>query len=148
MNIVGEIGNFMMIYQEPLEVVTIAILTVAVVMLIGKAIASAGKKRRMIEDIHETVSEINANVKALGDKKTEVIYIESRGPVECGASNQNEECKSQVDSQEIVGDEKENDSVVPEEKQNPALKYFSRDCAVAKDGRQYTLEELDAQIRD
>ena len=54
------------------------------------------------------------------------------------------------DSQPVkeVQPEQEVSESPEEEKVKPAVKYFSRDCAVAKDGRQYTLEELHAQIRD
>ena len=54
MNAVGEIGNFIITYQEPLQVaalVALVALVIVVVICIGKAIASAGRKQRMLEEI-------------------------------------------------------------------------------------------------
>ena len=144
MNVVGEIGNFIMIYQRPIQGAAIAILLIGGMVCIGKAFVHAGKKRKLMEQINQTVSEINANVKFLSDKKTGVPYIDGR------MTPENNTPEPAEDSQPVkkVQPEQEVSESPEEEKVKPAVKYFSRDCAVAKDGRQYTLEELHAQIRD
>ena len=148
MNAIGEIGNFIMIYQEPIQVAAIAMLVIGVMVCIGKAIASAGKKRKLLEEIQETVSEIHTNVKALGDKRTEVIYIDGRTTPEPRVPAPPLEIrKTTIVTGEPEPKEQEQ-SEEPAAEPAPAVKYFSRDCAVAKDGRRYTLEELNAQIRD
>ncbi|MBR3785301.1 MAG: hypothetical protein IKJ77_02735 [Firmicutes bacterium] len=150
MNVIGKIGEYITIYQEPIEIAVIAVLIVGGVICIGKAIASAGRKRRMLEQISETVSEINDNVKHLNDKRTEVIYIDGRvtteGGVPAAAAAAIVPTEAPRPAKEDTPDEKEENASEPEVE--PTIKYFSRDCAVAKDGRQYTFEELNAQIRD
>lgn len=148
MNAIGEIGNFIITYQEPLQVAAVAALVVGGVVCIGKAIANAGKRQRMLEEISETVAEINTNVKNLNEKHTEVIYIDGRNnPVPAVRKQPVEVRKTTIITGEPEPDEEEK-CEVPEGKTEPAVKYFSRDCAVAKNGRHYTFEELDAQIRD
>lgn len=148
MNAMGEIGNFIISYQEPLQVAAIAILVVGGVVCIGKAIVSACKKQRMLTQISETVAEIHTNVKSLSEKRTEVIYIDGRPLQETCVSPRPVEVKKRtIVAGEPVAAEQES-NIKPQAEVSPALKYFSRDCAVAKDGRQYTLEELNAQIRD
>lgn len=151
MNAVGGIENFIITYQEPLQVAALAALAafvVAVVICIGKAIASAGRKQRMLEEISEAVSEINTNVKNLGEKRTEVIYIDGCMTPEASVPAQVTESKTKPDVSSEPGIKEAEQKKTPEVKTEPAVKYFSRDCAVAKDGRHYTFEELDAQIRD
>lgn len=150
MNAMGELGNFIMTYQEPLQAAAIAIFSVGGVICIGKAIANAAKKRKLLEQINDTVSEINTNVRSLGEKRTEVIYIDGRPNPEDStpAPAPAAEVKAPVVLAREPQSEIQKESRTPEEDVKPAVKYFSRDCAVAKDGRKYTFEELDAQIRD
>lgn len=152
MNVIGEIGNFIMIYQEPLQGLAIGMLAITLVIggmvCVGKAIANAGKKRKILEQISETVLEINDNVKSLKEKRTEVIYIDGRLTPESGTtSQQTVEETSQPAAKSVEEEDSHQKEEVPEEEM-PAVKYFSRDCAIAKDGRKYTKEELHAQIRD
>lgn len=148
MNAMGEIGNFIIKYQDPLQVAAIAILVVGGVVCVGKAIASACKRQRMLTQISETVAEINTNVKNLNEKRTEVIYIDGRPLQELPTVPRPVEVKkTTIVAEEPVAKEKGMNNK-SEADTPPTVKYFSRDCAVAKDGRQYTLEELNAQIRD
>lgn len=148
MNAIGKIGNFIIIYQEPIQVAAIAMLVIAGMICIGKIIANAVKKRRLLEQINETVSEINDNLKSKSDNRTEVIYIDGRGTPENHTGGPSSTINMQTESKGAQTDSVEQaESEMPEE-EKPAAKYFSRDCAVAKDGRKYTIEELDAQIRD
>ena len=148
MNAIGKIGNFIIIYQEPIQVAAIAMLVIAGMICIGKIIANAVKKRRLLEQINETVSEINDNLKSKSDNRTEVIYIDGRGTPENHTGVLSSTINMQTESKGAQTDSVEQaESEMPGE-QKPAAKYFSRDCAVSKDGRKYTIEELDAQIRD
>ena len=145
MNAIGVIRNFIVIYQESIQIAAIAVLVIAVMVCIGKIIANVVKKRRLLQQINEIVSEIDDKLRTKIENRTEVIYIDGRGTqtvvpsaetdiqvelkvVQTGAVEQGE--------RELLGEEK------------PVAKYFSRDCAVSKDGRTYTIEELYAQIRD
>ena len=156
MNVVGEIGNFIMIYQRPIQGAAIAILLIGGMVCIGKAFVHAGKKRKLMEQINQTVSEINANVKFLSDKKTEVIYIDGRVIPEARAvkdeniENANVVTDAQEEAQTETLEEAENADMSEDslEKKSPTLKYVSRDCGISKDGHKYTIEELDAQIKD
>jgi hypothetical protein len=148
MNAIGEIGNFIITYQEPLQVAAVAALVVGGVVCIGKAIASAGKRQRMLEEISETVAEINTNVKNLNEKHTEVIYIDGRGTPENQTAVSSAGTNKQTAPKEVQTSAAEQEEGEMPGEQKPAAKYFSRDCAVSKDGRKYTIEELDAQIRD
>lgn len=153
MNVIGEIGNFITIYQEPLQVFAVgmlaAILVIGGMVCVGKAIANAGKRRHLLEQINETVLEMNDNVKSLKEKRTEVIYIDGRITPENGTApsvpDETPQPVLQAVQQELPCQEEKE---MPEDEEKPAAKYFSRDCAIAKDGRKYTKEELDVQIRD
>lgn len=148
MNAIGAIGNFIVIYQEPIQVAAIAVLVVAVMVCIGKTIANAAKKRRLLEQINETVSEINDNLKSKSENRTEVIYIDGRGTPENQTAVSSAGTNKQTAPKEVQTSAAEQEEGEMPGEQKPAAKYFSRDCAVSKDGRKYTIEELDAQIRD
>ena len=155
MNIFGEIGNFIIKYQEILQGMAIMLAVVLLVWLVVKLFANARKKREILSQINTTVSEINTAVNHLNEKKTDVIYIDSRMTSAMAETDEKEVV------QEILEDAKENvsaddrekaEAIEPSEaeteKEETPLKYFSRDCAVSKTGKQYTLEELNAQIRE
>ena len=148
MNAIGEIGNFIMTYQEPLQVAATAALVVGGVICIGKVIVRSHKKQKMLEEISQTVTEINTNVKHLNDRKTEVIYIDGRMAPQAATPPRPVEVKKTTIVAETPETKECEVRKMPETEEVPAVKYFSRDCAVAKDGRRYTFEELDAQIRD
>ena len=103
----------------------------------------------MLEQIQKTVAEINRNVEALGEQKPEVVYIEGRQTPEpqVSAADMVEELEEVLRTMQSTEAKLEKKEVLVEEVK-PVAKYFSRDCAVSKNGRKYTMEELDAQIRD
>lgn len=159
MNIVGEIGNFIIKYQEPIQIAAIFIAIIAVAWIIIKIWKNGRKKHEILSQINDTVSEINTAVNHLNDKKAEVIYIDSRmspGAAEAGIKeivNVKAEETTGVDAegkedQEPAVEDQEAPAEPEEEKIEPSLKYFSRDCAISKTGKQFTLEELNAQIRE
>ena len=154
MNVIGEIGNFIIQYQDPIQIGAVVILAVAAFVVVIKLFRNARKKRDILAQINETVSEINTAVSHLNDKKTEVIYIDSRAgqsvsepkadgvpaTVEVAAPASREVSDWQEDATSQMG--------LQEPEVKPSLKYCSRDCAVSKNGKRFTLEELNAQIKD
>lgn len=150
MNIIGEIGNFIMVYQEEIQIVCIAIFVIVSLLCIGKAVVDIVRKRNLLMQISETVSEINTNVKSLRDKRTEVIYIDGRATPEeeTGVSTPLAEPQIMMKPETEAESPPSVEQTEEPEEVKPVMKYFSRDCAIAKNGRQYTVEELQAQIRD
>ena len=152
MNVIGQMGKFIMEYQEPILIGVIVAFVIAVICIIGKLIANANKKRKMFVQMSEDISEINASVKALSEKKTEVIYIDGRTSPASRmirrdpASMQAVSAYTHDSVEEAI--QLQPEAAVGSDDQAPALKYFSRDCGLSKDGRMYTIEELDAQIKD
>lgn len=158
MNVIGEIGNFIIKYQEPLQACVIAAIIIAVIIVVIKLLASAKKKREILSQINHTVSEINTAVNQLGEKKTEVIYIDgvktSRDDSERTPAfiAEQETCAAEAGAEDEAQTKQRACEVEveakTEEKIEPSLKYFSRDCGVSKSGKRFTLEELDEQIKD
>lgn len=161
MNVIGEIGNFIIKYQEPLQAGAILVLAIAAVVIIVKLFANAKKKREILNELNQTVSEINKTVNHLSEKKAEVIYIDSRmsqgaeSPVkvqteavqsqEAEPAEETEVCEDAAAAAETAKSEPTDATI---EKIEPSLKYFSRDCAISKTGKKFTVEELEAQIKD
>lgn len=122
--------------------------------------------------INDTVSEINTAVSSIKEKKSEVIYIDNRIPAEqapqvviktepeAPAQEVKTEAEKPLNVQEAKA---EDESDVPkeesqpknneedegnEEPENKGHKFFDRSCAVSKNGRTYSIEELKQQIRE
>ncbi len=155
MNIIGEIGSFIIKYQDEILTGLIVLACGAVIFMIGKAFSNSRKKRQLLLQINETVSEINASVKSMGEKRTEVIYIDGRGSSGTRSVNTDAVQTMMNMSEEVLdADSAPEGKADPEKKKEepeqaaPTYKYFSRDCAVSKDGKKYTEEELEAQIRE
>lgn len=161
MNLFGEIGNFIIKYQEILQAAAIVLAVVVTIWLVVKLFANGRKKREILSQINTTVSEINTAVNHLSEKKTDVIYIDSRmTPGMPGAGGKEGLDVMVEEAASAVGDavreegaqpdavEQDEPSAPEKEVIEPSLKYFSRDCAVSKTGKQFTFEELDAQIRE
>jgi len=166
MNLFGEIGNFIIEYQEIIQAAAIIIGIVAVVVIIIKIIRHGKKSETLLTQINDTVSEINTAVNHLQDKKADVIYIDSRMSTSAEGANlksllddekettvvktaSDEAAETGAVYEDAVETAVEEEAAKPaEEKIVPSLKYFSRDCAVSKTGRKFTYEELDAQIKE
>ena len=159
MNVIGEIGNFIIKYQEPIQAGVILLLIIAGIVMIGKLMANGKRKRELLSQINDTVAEINTAVNHLSEKKADVVYIDSRitqdlrepavEALQTGVEPQTD--ADPLDSAEetaVESDVAEAQEEASEEKIEPVLKYFSRDCAVSKNGKQFTFEELDAQIKE
>ena len=156
MNVIGEIGNFIIKYQEPLQAGVIAALVIAAVVIICKLFAHGKKKREILSQINHTVSEINETVEKIAGqtegKKQEIVYI-NNGSTNVEKELQTIETEAETQAEpplesKAEGQQEEEQTAEQEEKIEPSLKYFSRDCAVSKNGKQFTLEELNAQIKE
>lgn len=165
MNLFGEMGNFIIEYQEFIQTAAIILGIVAAVVIIIKLVRHEKKKATLLTQINDSVSEINTAVNHLQEKKADVIYIDSR----MSASGENvnlrdplkdmeetavvkaasdEDTETEAASEDIAATEAEKEAAPVGEKIEPSLKYFSRDCAVSKTGKKFTYEELDAQIKE
>ena len=78
MNAVGKAGGFIIKYQVQIELILILILAAAAVFFLARAVINAGKKRQLLSQINDTVTEINTAVTSLSEKKSDVIYIDNR----------------------------------------------------------------------
>ncbi|MEE0740979.1 MAG: hypothetical protein U0M21_01615 [Emergencia sp.] len=164
MNWIGEFGSFIIRYQHVAEVVLLSLVVLAAIGLVLWLIISARKKQRLLSQISAAVTEINFSVSSLGEKKSDVIYIDNRSSDQQipeihipEAPNTDTPDKHQKDEAETqTGDcgvqtETETPSADAEHETPQAeavKKYFSRDCGVSKTGKTYTIEELTAQIKE
>jgi len=155
MNIIGEIGNFIIIYQEPiLAAVLIAVLAAGIVLFV-KIYNAARKKREILSQINESVTQIHETVKDFYDKKTEVIYIDGRVTPSFRTAETNDEITIKMGEGKAVESTAGDDGTLGQaevcqskEETIPPSKYFSRECGISKDGKRHTVEELNEQIKD
>lgn len=199
MNIFGRLAKFMFAYQEEIEIAFIVIVIAAAVFVIRRIVRASRKKRELLSQINDTVTQINTAVGAIGDKSSGVVYIDNRvgadarpevveaavsqalaerpgeeeaavkgyppeaaghaetAAVETAAETAAERSGTEAaaaesgQAAEAEAEERKEPERTEERKEPtaPAVrKYFSRDCAVSKNGRFYTLEELNDQIRE
>lgn len=199
MNMFGRLAKFMLAYQEELEIAFMVIVIVAAVFVIRRIVRASRKKRELLSQINDTVTQINTAVSTMSDKQNGVVYIDNRtgadvrpeaveeavsralsnesceapedvkgcqpetdGTAEAAAVDtalaeaenpaagpQEEDAAEEAPETEAAADESGQADETEKEPTAPAVrKYFSRDCAVSKNGRSYTLEELNDQIRE
>ncbi len=157
MNVIGKFGNFMMNHQVGIEIALVVIFILAIVFLLVKAAMHAGKKRQLLSQIQDTVTEINTAVQNLSEKKEGVIYIDNR-TADKGAEPKVFE-KEKMSAEQILQSVQEGKAAAASaaeedsfaarsEDFDPPRKYFSRDCCTSKTGKTYTMEELEEQIRE
>lgn len=177
MNAIGQFGRFITEYQNPIQIVLVIIVLAAAIYAAARAVINARQKREILSQINEKVTEINTAVNHLNEKKTDVIYIDNRVPgqapyeekprgedivreappaSEAVKPQDNEEAdEASIDMQQEIQPEADAqpcqqdpaEDVSSEEEHQPK-KYFSRDCAISKNGRTYTIEELNQQIKE
>ena len=156
MSMAERIGRFIIDYQFEVEIALGLLVGLIAVVLIIKAMRNARKKRELLSQISDTVSEINTAVNGMGTKKSDVIYIDNRSP----AGDTKVEFFQQ-EEREPVSEETEPDpektvavsdiEAAPAQKtaeSQKQIKYFDRDCAMDKHGKIYTVEELKEQIKE
>ena len=162
MNVIGEIGNFIIKYQEPIQAGVILLIIIAGLVILGKVLINGKRKRELLSQINDTVAEINTAVNHLSEKKADVVYIDSRMSQDLhdlavkevqtqeGGRDGDMTVTAELEAAAIAEESEvqEGSDQASEEKIEPVLKYFSRDCAVSKTGKQFTFEELNAQIKE
>lgn len=156
MNVIGKFGNFMINHQVGIEIALVVIFILVIGFLLVKAVIHAGKKRQLLSQIQDTVTEINTAVQNLSEKKEGVIYIDNRTTekdaepkvFETGKTSAEEILQRVHESAAPSFAEEEVISAVKTEEPEPPRKYFSRDCCTSKTGKTYTIEELEEQIRE
>lgn len=152
MNMTGQIGEFIVKYQNHIEICAIALAVIILLVVMVKIMKNAKKKRELLSNINDTISEINSAVGSFGQKKAEVIYIDNRVPGDIAAQRRSDLSEVMKAAGDVVahnGEASEPDSFAEDRcGKEPPKKYFSRDCATSKTGRTYTEEELEDQIRE
>lgn len=146
MSVIKKIGEFIIENSQSVELAAILVAAILLIVFITKAIADSKKKRQLLNEINETVSEINSNVTNLGSKKNDVIYIDNR----CGENVPSEQITEQ-DSKNVEEALEQVETLEvskPLEEENITKKFFERDCSVDKNGRVYSEEELIDQIKE
>ena len=214
MNVITELGNFLVAYGTYIETALILAAAVAAVIVVVMLVKGSKKKTRILTDINENVDKINSAVNQINDKTKngaedgikDVIYIDNRAPEEKRETVSQEEqgIKSDIEKRkdrvETPDGERRSDIEVakesekekkaeiktmdrsetaeanelvtgdrPEGRETPEInsisdtkqrntaevkkteapkRFMTRDCAVSKQGREYTLEELIEQIKN
>lgn len=173
----------------------------AAIYVVARMVRASRKKRELLSQINDTVTQINTAVSSISDKQSGVVYIDNRVGADarrepskplrtpsvrtpCGPSREGntpeaadpaikgcpsedtdcaeaaavdtassetqdraepvtEKPEEAKETEEGTGEEKSEENTV-----QAVRKYFSRDCAVSKKGKYYTLEELNDQIRE
>lgn len=175
MNMFGKLAEFMWEYQEEIELAFILILAVLAIFFIGRIVRANRRKREILSQINDTVTQISTAVSSISDKQSGVVYIDNRvgadarpKEVEAAVSQalsgtpEAEPARTDADikecppeaggASEAAAGETAAADVQQEETERKEVqsvrKYFSRDCAVSKNGKYYTIEELNDQIRE
>lgn len=170
MNMFGKLAEFMWKYQDEIEIAFIIILAIAAIIFIGRIVRAGRKKRELLSQINDTVTQINTAVSSINDKQKGVVYIDNRGGADTRPQEAEEETAETAKPDDDASDHASDDAGQEEQKPaevseaaeeadgtqendekkdaQPVRKYFSRDCAVSKNGKYYTLEELNDQIRE
>lgn len=174
MNAIGKFGRFITYYQHPIQISLIVIAVVLVIFFCIRAVDSAKKKENFCQRLTILFRRLTLRSAVL-KKKSEVIYIDNRIPAEqapqvviktepeAPAQEVKTEAEKPLNVQEAKA---EDESDVPkeesqpknneedegnkenEEPENKGHKFFDRSCAVSKNGRTYSIEELKQQIRE
>ena len=201
MNVFGRLAEFIWDYQEEIQIAFIIIVIAAAIYVVARMVRASRKKRELLSQINDTVTQINTAVSSISDKQSGVVYIDNRVGADarpraieaientvrqdpCGPSREGsapeaadsaikgcpsedtdcaeaaavdtassetqdraepvtEKPEEAKEKEEGTGEEKSEENTV-----QAVRKYFSRDCAVYKKGKYYTLEELNDQIRE
>ena len=78
MNIILNLGNFMIKYNKEISVAAFILAAVLVVFVVIKIIKAFHNRTVMLSELHNTVKEINTYVDRLTGKEEKVIYVDSR----------------------------------------------------------------------
>lgn len=164
MNKIAELGKLLIEYQDYVETGLILLAAVIVLALIVKAFNKSKRREKLLDDINDTVTDINTKVDKINSKSSEVIYIDNRthkSDTEPGIpeikippvqDEQKEENAGDDQTAAETATETEMNGTAEESEKEPEIevpkKFTSRECAVSRQGREYTLEELIKQIKE
>ena len=150
MNVMGNIGNFIIKNQDLIQLAVIIIIALLVVIFAIKGIVNARKKRDILAQINDTVKSIDGAVTNLGSNNgKDIIYIDNRSPEKIISEKCEEDSSAQPPSGQPCEAIDDNQSARSEdETEQGTKKYFYRDCGIDKNGRTYTIEELNDQIKE
>lgn len=176
MSIVEKFGHFLIRYESQIGIGLVVLAVLAGVILLIWAAVNAAKKRQLLSQIHDTVTEINSAVNSLGERKSDVIYIDNRASkqqADAAAAavqeysqaeavrKEDSDAEKTAETAEAVAAAEMKETAEPETtgQEEPAQhqteaaleipkKYFSRDCSISKNGKTYTVEELERQIQE
>lgn len=174
MNIFGHVGKFIMDNQETFQWVAVILVVVLLLFVIYKIIKAIRKNAENIEKICQTLDKINDEMKDFnthGDliyidncmtkEKEETVPKENTSKDKCEEDRENN--KVELTQEEIVEKLKAVSEKKPGEKisddqeegfkdsntiEKTFSKFLSRDEAVNKYGKSYTVEELEKQIKE
>lgn len=155
MNVITDLGNFLIMYAPYVETALIVLGAAVAVVVVVSLIKGSRKKTKLLTDINDNVEKINTAVNHINDKSKDVIYIDNRSRED---NSRAEEIKTEKCTEEEVAEEQEvetsesGETETPEEEKDKEKieapkKFMTRDCAVSKQGKEYTLEELIEQIQ-
>lgn len=157
MNVFGHIGQFILKYQVAIQWVAICIGVALGIFVIYKIVKSAKRNNETMVKISKSLDELNTNIMEL-NKHGDMIYIDN-----CSRPNEGEivqdsapqmkaESRKEYYTQEEIVEKlhamSEKKQSVMDSIERAGTKYLSRDEATDKQGRTYTIEEIEAIIRD
>ena len=160
MNKIAELGKLLIEYQDYVETGLIVLAAVIVLTIIVKSVKKSKNRQKLLNDINETVTDINTKVDKINSKSAEVIYIDNRTGTSTEKGKTMEiripseaEDEEEDFAEEQSGNTEETETETceeekKEEQKDIPKKFNSRDCAVSRQGREYTLEELIEQIQE
>lgn len=184
MNIIGDFGKFVIQYQNQIEFFLILLAVILAVVFIIRTVLGERRKRALLSQINDKVSDIHATVSHMDSRNPDVIYIDNRtadnssgenpisvsaeqirqqavsaaAGIQTAAPDGNTENQPQTpavseDFSETGGhDCAENDtgdlSLQEEKTVEIPRKYMSLECGISKNGKVYTIEELQRQIKE
>ncbi|MDD7510991.1 MAG: hypothetical protein PUK21_01195 [Peptostreptococcaceae bacterium] len=157
MNVFGLIGKFIIDHQNTIQWIAVCAGILLMIYIVYRLIKFAIKSNRRMDKITDTLDEINANISDM-TRQGDVIYIDN-GKHSADTKSQADKAvdedsipsrKEYYSQEEIVeklkaASDKREQVRDMEDKFN---KFLSRDEGTDKHGKTYTIEEIEAIIRD
>ena len=78
MNVFGRLAEFIWDYQEEIQIAFIIIVIAAAIYVVARMVRASRKKRELLSQINDTVTQINTAVSSISDKQSGVVYIDNR----------------------------------------------------------------------
>lgn len=160
MNVIETIEGFVLNYQFVICAALGIIAALAIIIIAVRSGQENRKNKQLLSQINDTVVEIKSTANRLENKRSEVIYIDNRTSV--GEDSEEKPLQEHEDQMETetaceeeiqVGEAAEepapvDDNEKDEETVKGPVKYVDRNCSTNKHGEVYTLDELNALIKE